>query len=266
MLHRIGNLDLVEKRMRKGKAAVTDVSNLAASSFSFAMEVASLTVMDKVAAAVTKIIAPLGITAAASGVVSGPKAASGNPFHFSNWPAEWIKLYMAEDFLLADPIPRWARNSGQPVTWSELIKALPERDRGRKVITAASRSGYTEGVVIPMRARDNSLGLISMGGSRAPFSLGELVYLSNVGRAAFEAADRIENAGKAGSASPILSMREIECLVLLVRGHSDEQISKMLGLTTRTVRFHLINGRDKFPATSRTHLAALAVAQGYVVL
>jgi hypothetical protein len=77
VLHRIGNLDLVEKRMRKGKAAVTDVSNLAASSFSFAMEVASLTVMDKVAAAVTKIIAPLGITAAASGVVSGPKAPRG---------------------------------------------------------------------------------------------------------------------------------------------------------------------------------------------
>jgi hypothetical protein len=71
--------------MRQGKAAVTDNSKLALSSFSFAIGAASLTKMDKLAAAVTTVIAPFGITAAASGMVSGEKAVSWNPRpHLSN--------------------------------------------------------------------------------------------------------------------------------------------------------------------------------------
>jgi DNA-binding CsgD family transcriptional regulator len=244
----------------------SDNTRLGARAFEFALAAASLRTMTQLAAAVDAAIAPVGMTAAASGVVSGPKAASANPFHFQNWPAPWVQLYIAEDFLLADPIPRWARNSGQPLTWTALIKALPDKDRGRKVIKTAARFGYTEGMIVPMRTRDNSLGLISMGGGRTALTVGEQAFLVSVGRAAFEAADRIENKGAAGQASPIFSMREIECLTLLVRGHSDTEIGKLLGMTIRTVRFHLSNAREKFPATSRTHLAALAVAQGYVVL
>ena len=87
-----------------------------------------------------------------------------------------------------------------------------------------------------------------------------------VARATFEAADRIENKGEVGQAAPILTAREIECLVLLVRGHNYTEVGKLLGLSVRTVRFHLTNAREKFQASSRTHLAALAIAQGYVTL
>jgi DNA-binding CsgD family transcriptional regulator len=243
-----------------------DDTVLAAGAFSFALKASKFKSMSQVQGATTEAIARLGLTAAASGIVSGPKASSPNPFHFSNWPADWVRLYISEDFLLADPIPRWARNSGQALVWTELIKRLPARDRGRKVIKAAASQGYTEGIIIPMRARDNSLGLISMGGNRRSLSPPEQAFLTSIGRSAFDAADRIENRNRSGSASPILTIREIECLTLLVRGHSDEQISKLLGMSVRTVRFHFNNAREKFPATSRTHLAALAVAQGYVVL
>lgn len=243
-----------------------DDATLAAAVFAFALKVSKIKSMPQVQAATTEAIAQLGLTAAASGIVSGPKASSPNAFHFSNWPADWIRLYVSEDFLLADPIPRWARNSGQALVWTDLIKRLPARDRGRKVIKAAAKYGYTEGILVPMRARDNSLGLISMGGNRTSLSVSEQIYLTSIGRSAFDAADRIESRNCSGTASPIFTMREIECLSLLVRGHSDEQISKLLGMSVRTVRFHFNNVREKFPAASRTHLAALAVAQGYVVL
>jgi DNA-binding CsgD family transcriptional regulator len=222
--------------------------------------------MNALSAAVMSIVAPFGMTAVASGLVSGPKAASGNPFHFANWPSDWIELYLKEDFLLADPIPRWARNSGRPLQWSELIRLLPERDRGRRVIEVAAQFGFTEGLVVPMRAGDNSLGAVSIGGARPPFSTTEQTFLAVVARATFEAADRIENSGETGQAAPILTAREIECLTLLVRGHQDSDIGELLGLTTRTVRFHFANAREKFQAASRTHLAALAIAQGYLTL
>ena len=220
--------------------------------------------MEDLAACVMTAIKPYGMTAAASGFVSGPKAASGNPFHFANWPKDWFSLYIAEEYLLADPVPRWARNSGRALTWSELFNLLLKRDPGRKVIEAARQFGFTEGLVVPTRSGDNALGLVSFGGQRDILMAEEVLALTIIARGAFNAADSLENLGPTGRPSPILTKREIECLSLLVRGHSDREIGMLLGLSVRTVRFHQANAREKFNAASRTHLAALVVAQGYV--
>ena len=244
---------------------IEDVA-LGSKALAFAVDVRHMETMDEIASRVIRLMTPLGLTAVASGLVSGPKAVSGSPFHFTNWPEDWIARYMAEGFLLVDPLPRWARNSGLAQTWGDLIQRLPARDPGRKVIEAAALSGYTEGMVVPLRAADNSLGLVSFGGSRERLHPIEQEFLAVIARAAFDAAERIERRSDAARAAPILSAREIECLVLLTRGHSNRQIAKLLGLSEPTVRFHVTNARDKSGAASRTHLAALAVAQGYVTL
>ncbi len=222
--------------------------------------------MDELVDSLHKLLGRFGITAAASGFVSGPRAATGNPFHFANWPPEWIALYTAEEFLLADPLPRWARRSGRAIAWSDLFLLLPARDPGRRVIEAAAKFGFTEGMAIPMRAADSSLGLISFGGGRGPFSAAEQISLTFLGRAAFEAAEQIERGTEPVKVGPILTSREIECLVLLVRGHSSQRIGKVLGVSESTIRFHLGNARDKMGAVSQTHLAALALTQGFVSL
>ncbi|MBS0378109.1 MAG: LuxR family transcriptional regulator [Proteobacteria bacterium] len=219
--------------------------------------------MADLAGAVMAAIKPFGMTAAASGLVSGAKAASREPFHFAHWPQAWIDRYLEQQYLLVDPIPRWARNSGRAVSWRELFKILPERDPGREAIAAAAEFGFTEGFVVPMRSGDNSLGLVSFGGDRGPFAHDERALMTLIAVSAFTAADRIVHRGEVGQAAPILTAREIECIALMVRGHPDAQIGVLLGLSVRTVRFHLSNARTKFHVSSRTHLAALAVAQGY---
>jgi DNA-binding CsgD family transcriptional regulator len=121
-------------------------------------------------------------------------------------------------------------------------------------------------MVVPARAADNALGLVSIGGARGPLDPAEQVMLAMVARTAFEAAERISATSAITRPAAILSAREIECLVLLVRGHTDQRIAKVLGLSEATARFHLANAREKSGAVSRTHLAALAVAQGWVAL
>jgi DNA-binding CsgD family transcriptional regulator len=61
---------------------------------------------------------------------------------------------------------------------------------------------------------------------------------------------------------PAFSPREMDCVALLVRGYTDEEIATGLAITHATVRFHLDGARRKAGARSRTHLAALAVALG----
>jgi DNA-binding CsgD family transcriptional regulator len=236
---------------------------LGALALNFILKIRNFETIGKLAAELQSIIAPLGMTAAASGFVSGPKALSGNPFHFTTWPEAWVKLYMENDFLLMDPLPRWARGSGRALAWSDLIRILPPRDAGRRVIEAGAKFGYLDGMAIPMRGNDNSLGLITIGGTRPAIPPEEQAFLTIIGRAAFEAAERIEHGGGSGKAAPIMTDREVECLGLLVQGHSDRQIAKILGISETTVRFHLGNAREKTGAVSRTHMAALAVKQGF---
>ena len=64
------------------------------------------------------------------------------------------------------------------------------------------------------------------------------------------------------SVDPGFSPREIDCLSLLVQGHTDREIARNLEITHATVRFHLDSARRKANARSRTHLAALVVSLG----
>jgi len=66
----------------------------------------------------------------------------------------------------------------------------------------------------------------------------------------------------AGGRSQRFSPRESDCVALLVRGYTDDEIAADLAITHATVRFHLSGARKKARARSRTHLAALAVALG----
>lgn len=240
-----------------------DDLGLGATAMQFAVRSRSMSSIPELAAALQTILDPLEITAAASGYISGPRAASGKPFHFTNWPEAWLNIYLQNDFVMADPLPRWARASGRAMSWSELFALLPPRDAGLRVAEASWAFGFIEGMVIPMRGDDNSLGLVAFATPRASLSAIEQAFLTIIGRAAFEAAERIERGEVAGRAAPVMTEKEIGCLALLVQGHSDREIAGILGVTEPTVRFHLANAREKTGAVSRTHMAALAVHFGY---
>src|ERR1700722_518004 len=133
--------------------------------FDFIRKTRTLKGMSELATLAEAEIGRLGFTAIACGLVSGPKVISGRPFHFSNWPPEWAALYIKEEFLLIDPVVRWARVSGTPVSWPQLRERLAPRDPGHRVIEAAERMGFRDGLGVPVRAEDNSMGLVGIAGS-----------------------------------------------------------------------------------------------------
>jgi DNA-binding CsgD family transcriptional regulator len=56
-----------------------------------------------------------------------------------------------------------------------------------------------------------------------------------------------------------LSPRESECVRLLAKGLSDRAVSRKLGISHRTVRFHIDNAKEKLEASNRCHLVAVAI-------
>lgn len=201
-----------------------------------------------------QVIAPLGMTASASGMVSGPRALSAIPFHFTNWPADWTEIYRARGYVKIDPLPRWAIVSGAPMSWTEVVERLPAADPGREVYQAARAHGFQEGFATPVRTRTGALGLVSVGGGERPaFQLQERIFLQVISAATLMRAEELLEAPTAPP-SPF-TLREQECIALLRQGFTDAEIGTTLGVALTTVRAHLQNARRKAGARNRVELA-----------
>ena len=71
------------------------------------------------------------------------------------------------------------------------------------------------------------------------------------------------NEAPAGPGDPIpLTEREVQILQLLVRGHTNRQISAQLGCTSATIRNRLGRIYGKLGVMTRTHAAVRAVELG----
>ena len=64
----------------------------------------------------------------------------------------------------------------------------------------------------------------------------------------------------------ILTTRELDVIVLLVDGYSNQAIADRLGLSPRTVQAHIANAMSRTATRSRTHLAVFALRQRLVAL
>lgn len=70
--------------------------------------------------------------------------------------------------------------------------------------------------------------------------------------------------GLAPSRKYDLTKRELDCISLLVKGATSNDIAHTLGLSKRTVDFYLRNVKDKLQVNKATEIVALAVADGIV--
>jgi LuxR family quorum sensing-dependent transcriptional regulator len=222
--------------------------------------------MDALCSQTMSAIGDFGLTVAASGIIAGSKAAAANRFHFANWPPQYLDRYVSEELQAVDPIPRWARGTGEPASYSHIIACLGAKDPGIRAIELGAEYGITQGICIPMRGADGTLGVVAFAAKRPDFEPAEFRALVSIGTIVFRTAERIDRSNHRARAAPILTSREIQLLPLLVHGHCDREIAQMVAISEATVRFHLKNVRDKIGAVSRTHLAAKVVALGFVSL
>jgi LuxR family quorum sensing-dependent transcriptional regulator len=222
--------------------------------------------MDALATKTLIVLEHFQLAVVASGIIAGSTAATPARFHFARWPPGFLERYLNDDLQALDPIPRWARGSGSPATFRQIVQRLKAKDPGHIVVRLAKEFGCIEGICVPMRAADGAIGVVSITGDRPEFSSWEFRELVAIATVIFRRAERIDHSEVRAQVAPILTLREIELLPFLVHGHSDREIALLNGISEATVRFHLKNVRIKIGAVSRTHLAAKAVALGFVSL
>ena len=199
----------------------------------------------------------MGLSAVACLMLTGPKAASRNPFYANNWPRPWLDVYERQGFMGKDPFARWAISSGAPVSWATLLKRLPPNDPAHAMKLAARNFGFREGFGTPVRSAAGHLGLFTFFGDRRPLTMGEQIFLQAICPGTLHRMEALAPIAEPARPAGLLSLRERECVALLCEGLSNGAIADRLGITVATVKFHLANACAKLGARSRAQLASL---------
>lgn len=183
---------------------------------------------------------------------------------FGDSPPDVCSQIDRERLNVEHPFEVYARQSNVPFLVSDVRR--DERFRGQRWEELMSETLLRgDALVAPVRRNGTLAGAAFFGGNPikdTPVGRSALLVISH---AAF---DRIATPmGADGQPQmPALTSRELECIQGLARGHQDEEIAVQLGISRRTVRFHVDHAKVKFGVSSRVHAVAAAVTRGLVTL
>lgn len=197
-----------------------------------------------------------------------PMPNGSRPLLSLSYSSEWQKHYAQSGYVDIDPIMRAGLGGILPVDWADI-------DRGDPIVRkffgeAQELDVGSNGISVPIRGRHGEFALFSVTSSASNAEwrgvshqiIRDLMVLSwNFHAAA------LRSCGTASAVESIhLSPRESSCLRWKALGKTDEDIGRILGISSHTVRFHLESARTRLNTSNATHTVAKAIALGLIVL
>jgi len=179
------------------------------------------------------------------------------------WPAEWFDIYTRENLCAIDPIPRYGASTVQPFEWSD---ARYDRDRdpgAHLVMTRATEFRLMQGYCIPMHY-DEGGAVISLATEQLTIDPVAKSALQLVGVYVHNRIRSLER--PTAEKRDILTSREREILRWVADGKTSWEVSIILRISERTVKFHLVQASRKLNAVNRTSAVAKALARGLIKL
>jgi len=183
-------------------------------------------------------------------------------YAMTDYPRAWGERYLARGYFKLDPIIVHCERSPLPALWDD--GAFHDR-RACEFWEEARSFGLRSGLSIAVRDGPAAIGVFSLSRDKRLDVRGEdLAAL--VGRASVfatllqHAVSRIRSPPRTPWPTSPLTMREVECLKWTIDGKTAWEIGQILGITERTVRFHLYNVLPKLGAANKAQAAARALA------
>jgi LuxR family transcriptional regulator, quorum-sensing system regulator BjaR1 len=160
------------------------------------------------------------------------------------------------------PVVRACLEAPQTFLISELRDAPQSDARWTKFLADDVRNG--EGLVVPVHLAGQAVAGANFGGVKPDTSpltraLLQVVTYAAVGRT-FELRD-----GRSAVVS-MLSAREAQCLRQVAVGRSDAEIGQLLGISPRTVRFHVDSAKAKLGVSTRIQAVAKALRERIIAI
>lgn len=183
----------------------------------------------------------------------------------NDYAPAWQKHYQAHGYLRIDPLVQRGMTSLETFAWSGIdATAGPATGFWEE----ARAHGIATGVSIPALAANSVRGMLTLSRSHENMTerefRGKRSALVWLGQMAHHGLARHLLLQWRSSAKRDLSERETEVLRWVAEGKTNRQIAAKVGVTERTVHFHLNNAMSKLGVGNRTAAAVRAVVLGII--
>ena len=179
----------------------------------------------------------------------------------NNYPARWQAQYAQCNYLSVGPTVQHALKSPLPILWSDELFA-----GARDFWEAARGHGLRYGWAQPCRDVNGTLGMLTVARSNEALSAEEMreknIRLAWLTQIAHLAMTRVLIKKLVPEANVRLSSQETTVIRWTAEGKTTAEISVIMGLSVRTVTFHIGNVVKKLNASNKTAAAVRAAVLG----
>ena len=181
-----------------------------------------------------------------------------------DFPEAWTELVDRRGYFTDDPVHVLCQNSAAPFTWNDVPSRMKLSARQKEMLLAAKTAGLGEGFTVPIHVPGEFTGSCTFS-TRAGRDIQQAVLPAAhyVGSFAFEAARRLvhRKVAERGArkSQPLLTRRQLDCVVLAGRGKSDKDVAQILGISDQTVHQHMEDAKRKYDVATRMQLIVQAL-------
>ncbi|MBR1225194.1 LuxR family transcriptional regulator [Bradyrhizobium sp. AUGA SZCCT0176] len=184
---------------------------------------------------------------------------------WSEFPLGYLDTYRAEQWDRIDPVVQHIHTARGPFSWSETCDPGQVNRAQRNFFEECRELGVHSGITIPMRGPARETDLISLSfrqnGTPAVDKTAHIYMVCVQYWLKYcELIDRRELPAVA------LTAQEIECLKWCKEGKTNWEIGEILGISQKTVEFHVGNTMKKLGAGNRITAVIMGIKHGIVSL
>ncbi|MEW6066958.1 MAG: LuxR C-terminal-related transcriptional regulator [Nitrospirota bacterium] len=174
-----------------------------------------------------------------------------------SYPTEWLNLYITREYHQVDPIVKENFAKFGLQYWADTYKLnVPPND----FVSLAEDFGLKRGYTYGARNLKGSKGsLFSLSGKSIEHNIHTQIILEHIMPHFHHALSRILDQPYTRKKDIYISPREKEVLKWVREGKSTWDISVILGISERTVKFHVKNIMQELDAVNRSQAVAIAV-------
>lgn len=182
---------------------------------------------------------------------------------FGSYNLNWKRQYATEPSCRHDPARAQAIQRAGSVHWRRIFGQV-RNDEERAFVAAARAQGYADGVTTPIHGPQGCVAIMMFAADHAIKLDGEdEEALAHIAMALHQRVRRLAAGALVGLPKPVqLTAREIECLQWVLEGKTNWEIGAIMGVTARTVQFHLSNSARKLGVVNRVQAAVGALMRG----
>lgn len=212
-------------------------------------------------AGLARIIERLGFERCSYGIRPSLPLAQARIQVFDNYPRPWHERYRAANYVAIDPTVRHGLRSLHPLRWSDALFV-----RVPAFWEDARAHGLRHGWAQPCRDAHGTAGMLTVARPHEPLGDAELrtraPQLAWIAQLAHLGMASLLTRATTVDGERVLTRREREVLRWCAEGKTAEETAEILGISTRTVNFHLAGAMTAMAASNKTAATIRAALLG----